>query len=166
MIIFPVATHQLWPSFSLRIENPLEFKQNQVYHLTGPNGSGKSSFISQLLIPALQKEKAYLLHFEQQASLQLQAVRAWAAIFSPQKKISCITDMQDFLLQDLQQNHQKHPLAVWIVADEITQLSRLQELRLPGSLIFCAHHQGFEHARKIIFEVVDASLSKVYHAQA
>ncbi len=164
MIKIAKGRYDLWPGFALQLEETLSFEQGKLYHLEGANGSGKSSFINRILISALQKEKAYILHFEQQASLQLQAVKGWTAIFKPEIRIKTLEQMQDWLIEDLIQNLQKQPLPLWIVADEVQQVSRFRELGLPGSLIFCAHHQDFEDSIKLHFQQISASLSEVHYA--
>jgi len=77
-------TLQIWPGFRLELPAPLEFQTGFRYHLRGLNGSGKSSFLSRVLLPRLIGNVSYYnLYFEQQMSLQLDAVRAYAALCKP-----------------------------------------------------------------------------------
>lgn len=159
---FEPGLQKIWQDFCLDIVTPLSFEQGKSYQLQGPNGSGKSSFISQLLIPRLRQEEAYILHFEQQAQLQLQSLRAWAAIFRPHQPVKDEAGMVSFLLNDLILAWQKQPRAVWIVADELHEMQAITSLDIPLCLIYCAHHQALDGARQIIFEPVSSSRSRVY----
>jgi len=159
MIRIAEGYEQLWPGFGLRISSDLVFEEGGIYQLKGPNGSGKSSFISKILIPALSREDIWLLHFEQQASLQLQAVKAWAAIFRPGVPVRTETEMVSFLLDDLYSAYQKVPKPIWIVADEIHHINQVLERELPCGLIYCAHHIELPMARVLAFEPIDAGRS-------
>ena len=162
MLSIPKGKYPLWHSFGLQIESDLHLSPAALYHLQGPNGSGKSSFISQILIPKLRETDALLLHFEQDTHLQLQALRAWAAIFSKGTRINTEAEMVDFLLQDLHHTYQMQPKPVWIVADELYHLQRLGQLSLPAGLIYCAHHQELQGSRPIHFEPISSTQSRVY----
>lgn len=152
MIRIESGIRDVWPGFSLEIGSPLGFEQGQIWQLKGPNGSGKSSFISQVLMPALKDADAYILRFEQQTSLQLQAVKAWAAIFHPGKTVRDEAELVSFLLDDLNTACARQPKPVWIVADELHHLQALAELEIPHCLIYSAHHQELQGAGIISFE--------------
>lgn len=160
-ISFEKGKQQIWRDFTLDLAEELVFTQGKIYQLQGPNGSGKSSFIDQILIPRLQQQDAWLLSFEQQASLQLQSVRAWAAIFNPGVRVSNEEELIGYLLDDLRCSYQRKPKPIWIVADELHQLELLQELELPHCLIFSAHHHRPEQSIQIHFEPVSTSWSRV-----
>lgn len=160
MISIASGTQRVWHGFYLEMEGDISFEQGGVYQLCGPNGSGKSSFMTRLLIPRLQREDAYLLHFEQQARLQLQAVRAYAALHH-HAGIHDELDMLAYLLDDLQTVLAKEPKPVWIVADELHQIDLILARNIPCCLIYSAHHQCLPGSGRISFEPVDASRSVV-----
>jgi len=161
MIRIAAGYRQLWPSFGLDIPHDLCFEQGSIYQLKGPNGSGKSSFISQILIPKLRMEDAWLLQFEQQAHLQLQAVKAWAAIFHPGQRVHDETDLVSYLLNDLEEANIKQPRPIWIVADELHRLEQVWERQFSCCLIYSAHHQELADAIPIHFEILNPGRSVV-----
>jgi len=161
MIRIEAGYRQIWPSFGLDIAKELLFEQGRIYQLKGPNGSGKSSFISQVLIPGLRQHDVWLLQFEQQAHLQLQAVKAWAAIFHPGLRVRDERDLVSFLLDDLERASSKRPRPIWIVADELHHLEQVWERRLSCCLIYSAHHQELTDAIPVQFEVLNPNRSVV-----
>lgn len=162
MIRIESGSRDIWPGFALEIERELVFAQGEIWQLKGPNGSGKSSFISRLLMPLLKLEDAYVLHFEQQASLQLQAVKAWAAIFHPGRPVRDEDELVSYLLDDLADAYARQPKPVWIVADEIHRVERALQNGLPCCLIYCAHHKELEGTRALNFEPLSPARSRVY----
>ena len=161
MIRIEAGFRQIWPSFGLEIPRELRFEQDRIYHLKGPNGSGKSSFISQVLVPKLKQEQVWLLQFEQQAHLQMQAIRAWAAIFHPGLRIQDEKDLVGFLLDDLESASLKQPRPIWIVADELHHLESVRERQLSCCLIYSAHHQELGDALPIHFRALNPTRSVV-----
>lgn len=161
MITIESGTQRVWPGFYLELDGDVTLQQGVIYQLCGPNGSGKSSFMTRLLIPRLMREDAYLLHFEQQTRLQLQAVRAYAALHNPGMPINDESDMLAYLLDDLQAALSQMQKPVWIVADELHQFDLILAREIPCCLIYSAHHQCLPDARHISFDPLDSSRSLV-----
>ncbi|MFO8144157.1 MAG: hypothetical protein R6T89_00270 [Candidatus Syntrophosphaera sp.] len=164
---FDAALHPIWPDFSLELTSDLEFIPGRIYHLQGPNGSGKSSFITQLLLPRLLgSSDIYTLYFEQQMHFQIQTAKAYASIFPPRSEITDEAKTVRYLLEDLQRNLASQKRPSYVVMDESHHekmvFEFLQNSDAPFCLIFSSHDLSLPEARKIVFEPVDQSLSRIY----
>ncbi len=162
MTVIPAGKHLLWQQFNLEICCSIAFEQGKHYHLQGENGSGKSSFINRILIPRLKESGCYILLFEQQMALQLHAIKAHAAIFSPGRRIVSEQDVISYLLDDLKATYMNKPRDVYIIADESHELMMLSECSIPHCLIYTSHHLVLENAVNIEFSLVDPGSGAVH----
>ncbi|MBW6514059.1 MAG: hypothetical protein K0B87_04825 [Candidatus Syntrophosphaera sp.] len=167
MLKIEPSLHPIWTDFSLRIETCLEFTAGASYHLSGANGSGKSSFITQLLLPRLLAQPdIYTLYFEQQMHHQIQTTKAYASLIKPHAEIKTEKDTVDFLLDNLCMAVEAENRPCCIVLDESLFQLQISDF-LAGHissycLIHASHADPVPDTRRVVFEPVSASLSKVY----
>jgi len=165
------ATLQLWPGFRLELPAPLEFHTGFRYHLRGFNGSGKSSFLSRVLLPRLNGNfSCYKLYFEQQMSLQLDAMRAYAALCKPRQLLTSEKDVIDFLLRDLFNRLRESPRPVYVIMDESPHtifIARcLQEQAANSCLIYTSHQEELPDSICMDFELLEPGLGRVLESPA
>ncbi|HQF67402.1 MAG TPA: hypothetical protein PLC91_00520 [Candidatus Cloacimonadota bacterium] len=165
------ATLQIWPEFRLELPAPLEFQTGFRYHLRGFNGSGKSSFLSRVLLPRLNGNfSCYSLYFEQQMSLQLDAVRAYAALRKTRQLLASEKDVIDFLLRDLFNRLQEAPRPAYVLMDESPHTSfiadSLQEQAANSCLIYTSHQEGLPNSICMDFKLLEPGLGRVLASPA
>lgn len=158
--------HQVWENFSLSLSEDLSFGPG-IHYLSGANGSGKSSFITRLLLPRLRQDSdLYCVYFEQQMHLQVNAVKAYAGVIQPRRKIAGEADTVDFLLKNLLQAQESEPKPCFIVMDESLFAERvlffLQTRLTTFSLIYSAHAQRFQADQTIHFTPLSPTRSEVH----
>ncbi len=159
-----------WPGFSLKLESELSFLPGNSYHLVGNNGSGKSSFITQILLPLLQKHEAnlYRIYVQQLFHIQGFAIKAHAAINKPELKLRSEQDCLIYLLHNLSEAIVRQARPVYLIVDESLYLpviyDYLKQFGFPHCLIY-SHHGANplptpDHT--IAFKPLSANVSSVY----
>lgn len=170
--LIPNSTYKIWADFSLKLDHELVFETGKCYHLTGQNGSGKSSFIKQVLIPFLLKQRGsqYVLYLEQQVQSQFDAVKANAALQKPSVHISNITDMFAYQLHQLSLKTEKEPRPVVFIMDETVCFEQISSWLARQSLeqvcmIYVSHLQitfsHFPEVESIAVKPLSAKLSRI-----
>jgi len=153
--------YDVWPGFSLKIPELINFLPENVYQLVGPNGSGKSSFIHKLLLPqARDTKEIYLLCIQQQLHLQLYAMKALAAIYRPGLRMRNEEDLWSYLWEDLALQEDSHPVCV--IADEAHSLVLPPDLRRPSCVIYSSHRYHLENTCQLHFEPISATESEIH----
>lgn len=157
---------QVWEVFSIQINSRIEFLPGKIYHLSGRNASGKSSFLTQILLPALQnREDIYTLYLEQQIHLQMQAVKAYAGIMPPRRIVKTEIDAVTFLLDNLLLALGRSPRLSYILLDENPQEDLVRDfahqLGEGCCLIFSSHSAVVGADVEIVFDRVSSTLSNV-----
>ncbi len=158
--------YQVWDDFSLRISSDLEFGPG-THYLSGANGSGKSSLLTKLILPRLQKTTdVYSVYFEQQMHLQVMAIKAYASVIRPHRKIDNEADTVDFLLDNLLRSWQIRQRPCYIVMDESLLAEHVYNFlhaKLPSfTLIYSAHSVQFPASQNLSFKALSPILSEVY----
>ncbi|MCB5245875.1 MAG: hypothetical protein WC179_00295 [Candidatus Cloacimonadaceae bacterium] len=167
MMRLEAGTYSIWDDFSLELSSDLTFHTGALYHFYGANGSGKSSFIKELLIPSLRKQKdIFLLYFEQQMHFQIQAVKAYASIMPPRREIHNEIDTVDYLLDNLLLNYTQEPRPCFIIIDESPYELKIYEFIHRNikdyCLMYSAHSELLPATQKLEFIPISSSVSKVY----
>lgn len=165
-MLLPKGDYQVWESFSLALPADLDFGPG-IHYLSGANGSGKSSFITRLLLPRLlQDPDIYSVYLEQQMHLQVTAVKAYASVIKPHRKINSEADTVDFLLQNLLGAWQERQRPCYVVMDESLYAERVLAFlngNLPSfSLIYSAHTLLLPATRTLSFKPLSPTRSEIY----
>ncbi|HOY84979.1 MAG: hypothetical protein PHG32_04455 [Candidatus Cloacimonetes bacterium] len=165
-MLLPKGDYRVWDDFALTLTADLGFRPG-IHYLSGTNGSGKSSLLTRLLLPRLlNTNSVYSVYFEQQMQLQVTAVKAYASVVQPRRKINSEADTVDFLLDDLLQAWQSEPRPCYVVMDESLFAERvldfLQANLLAFSLIYSAHTALFSADQTILFQPLSPTRSEVY----
>ncbi|MCB5262722.1 MAG: hypothetical protein LHW64_08260 [Candidatus Cloacimonetes bacterium] len=161
MITLPAGTRDIWPGFSLSIDQPLVFQIGESYFLKGANGSGKSSLIHHILLPELRgRKELYVLCLQQQMHLQIYALRAQAAIFQPGFAIRGEEDVWRYLWQDLAARRDNLP--VYVIADEACSLDIPKDIQRPICLIYSSHRYQLEKAHIVEFVQLSPQKTVIY----
>jgi len=162
--IYPV-----WHDFSLELTHPIKLESGGIFLLQGDNGTGKSSFISQILIPAIDKdvEEHYLLWLQQQMLRQFYVVKAHAALNKYPVAIRSEKDAGTYLIHDLEQSVLGEARPIIAVLDEALYpdklISRIRAMGQPLLAVFCSHNPvNIAGMRIIRFEKVSPTMSRIY----
>jgi ABC-type cobalamin/Fe3+-siderophores transport system ATPase subunit len=138
MITIEQGQYPIWQGFSLHLPADIRFEPGMNYRLDGPNGSGKSSFIHQVLLAKIRKRQdLHIICLEQQMYMQLYALRAWAAVCHPGKKIVDEADVWNLLWEDLAGIADTKPVV--IISDEAHRIAIPEGLKRPHCLIYSSH---------------------------
>lgn len=165
-MLLPKGDYRVWDDFALTLTADLGFRPG-IHYLSGTNGSGKSSLLTRLLLPRLlNTNSVYSVYFEQQMQLQVTAVKAYASVVQPRRKINSEADTVDFLLEDLLRAWKNEPRPCYVVMDESLFAERvldfLQANLLAFSLIYSAHTALFSADQTILFQPLSPTRSEVY----
>ncbi len=165
-MLIPKGDYQAWDSFTLVLPTDLSFGPG-IHYLQGANGSGKSSFITRVLLPRLRQEPdLYCVYLEQQMHLQVNAVKAYASVIQPRRKVTGESDTVDFLLDNLIRAHNSVPKPCCVVMDESLYAERvlyfLRSHLASFSLVYSAHTLNFPADQTIIFQPLSPTRSEVY----
>jgi len=170
-MILNAGDYPLWPSFTLKLPEDLEFSPDHHYYLQGNNGSGKSSFIKRLLLPKLKASDSYHMYWEQQIEIQRYVISAHAAMHHQPFPANSEQDAMNYLIQNLKQASSLKPRPAYFIVDECTRfeklLSLLQDVDTNVSIIY-SHHDGkllATNCHTIQFTKVNSTLS-IVHATA
>lgn len=163
MITIPRSRLQIWPGFCLDISDDIHFHCPGSYYLKGNNGSGKSSFINRVLLPAIKdRNDLHLIVLQQQMHMQLYAMRAWAAMHYPERRVADESDVWDLLSYDLASL--KDDKALVVIADEARNLIIPEGLKRPVCLIYSSHDQKYESHHILEFRPTSAYESELTSA--
>ncbi|MCB5284925.1 MAG: hypothetical protein LHW45_04965 [Candidatus Cloacimonetes bacterium] len=162
----PKGDYPVWDSFALTLSADLALGPG-IHYLSGANGSGKSSLLTRVLLPRLLKTPAvYSIYFEQQMHVQVTAVKAYASVIKPHRRICGEADTVDFLLEDLLRAWKNEPRPCYVVMDESLYAERVLDFlqaHLPAfSLIYSAHTALFSADQTILFQPLSPTRSEVY----
>lgn len=165
-MLLPKGNYPVWENFALTLSADLDLGPG-IHCLSGANGSGKSSLLTRVLLPRLLKTPAvYCIYFEQQMHVQVTAIKAYASVIKPHRRIKGEADAVDFLLEDLLRAWKKEPRPCYVVMDESLFAERVLDFlqtNLPAfSLVYSAHTELFSADQTIRFQPLSPTRSEVY----